>query len=69
MKLNLPNQITLARLFLAIVFFVFLARFDIRTPQAWVLDVCIVLFIIAAATFVFFGGLAWMWRPRAARTA
>ncbi|MCB9849960.1 MAG: CDP-diacylglycerol--glycerol-3-phosphate 3-phosphatidyltransferase [Phycisphaerales bacterium] len=50
MKLNLPNQITLARLVLAIVFFAFLAQFDIRTPHPWVLDVCIVIFIVAAAT-------------------
>ncbi len=50
MKINLPNQITLGRLVLAIVFFVLLAQFDIRHPRPWILDVCIVLFILAAAT-------------------
>lgn len=50
MKINRPNQITLARLVLAIVFFALLAQFSIRAPQMWVLDVCIVLFVLAAAT-------------------
>jgi CDP-diacylglycerol--glycerol-3-phosphate 3-phosphatidyltransferase len=50
MKINLPNQITLARLVLAVVFFAFLAQFDIRSPRYWVLDVCVVLFVVAAAT-------------------
>ncbi|HRX87596.1 MAG TPA: CDP-alcohol phosphatidyltransferase family protein, partial [Phycisphaerae bacterium] len=50
MKINLPNQITLARLVLAVVFFVLLARFDIRQPNMLLLDVCTVLFIVAALT-------------------
>jgi len=50
MKLNLPNQITLGRLFIAIIFFALLAQFDIRAPHPWLLDVCTALFIIAAAT-------------------
>jgi CDP-diacylglycerol--glycerol-3-phosphate 3-phosphatidyltransferase len=50
MKINLPNQITLTRLLLAVVFFVLLARFDIRVPNMLLLDVCVVLFVVAAAT-------------------
>lgn len=58
MKINLPNQITLARLLLAIVFFGLLARFDIRQPNVILLDVCIVLFIVAAVTDILDGYLA-----------
>ncbi len=58
MKINLPNQITLARLVLAIFFFVILAQFDIREPKFWVLDFCIVLFVLAALTDWLDGHLA-----------
>jgi CDP-diacylglycerol--glycerol-3-phosphate 3-phosphatidyltransferase len=53
MKVNLPNQITLARLLLAVVFFVLLAQFDLRQGlrgQVWLLDACVALFVVAAAT-------------------
>ena len=51
MRINLPNRITLARLLLAILFFVLLAQYDVRTEGlTWILDVCIVLFIVAAGT-------------------
>jgi CDP-diacylglycerol--glycerol-3-phosphate 3-phosphatidyltransferase len=50
MKINLPNQITIARLVLAIVFFALLAQYDVRAPANWIINVCIVLFIAAAAT-------------------
>jgi CDP-diacylglycerol--glycerol-3-phosphate 3-phosphatidyltransferase len=50
MRINLPNQITLARLGLAILFFILLAQFDIRKPTVWLLDLCIVLFVTAAST-------------------
>jgi len=50
MNLNLPNRITLARLAIAIVFFVLLAQFTVTQPNPLLLDVCITLFIIAAAT-------------------
>lgn len=50
MSINLPNQITLVRLVLAIAFFVMLAQYSHRSPQPWLLDVCLVTFIVAAAT-------------------
>jgi len=58
MRINLPNQITLGRLVLAIIFFGLLARYDHRTPSPGLLDVCLVLFIIAAATDALDGYLA-----------
>lgn len=48
--MNLPNQITLARLGLSIVFFVLLGQYDQRHPQTWMLDVSWVLFAVAAGT-------------------
>ncbi len=60
MKINLPNQITIARLFLAIIFFACLAQFDAGAAEpAWrLLDVCTVLFLIAAISDVIDGYLA-----------
>lgn len=60
MKINLPNQITIARLFLAIIFFACLAQFDARVdePAWWILDLCAVLFLVAAITDVIDGYLA-----------
>ncbi len=59
-RINLPNQITLARLAMAIVFFVCLAQFDGRGPdrEGRLLDVCAALFIVAAITDVIDGYLA-----------
>ncbi len=48
--LNLPNQITLIRLILAILFFVLLCQFDVRAPRTVLLDVCLAIFVIAGAT-------------------
>lgn len=61
--LNVPNQITLARLALAIVFFVLLAHYAQRElqPRTWLLDVAVVLFIIAASTDILDGYLARRW--------
>lgn len=50
MKINLPNQLTLLRLVLAIVFFAILSGYSHRQPQAWRLDVCLIIFIVAAIT-------------------
>jgi CDP-diacylglycerol--glycerol-3-phosphate 3-phosphatidyltransferase len=58
--MNLPNQITFARLILAIVFFVLLSQYSQRTAdtQVWLLDTCTVLFVIAAGTDFLDGYLA-----------
>jgi len=60
MKINLPNQITLGRLFLAVVFFLCLAQFDARSGElnARVLEGCAILFLIAALSDVLDGYLA-----------
>ena len=62
-KLNVPNQITLARLVLAIVFFALLAHYQHRAaaPATWLLDVAWVLFVIAASTDFLDGYLARKW--------
>ncbi len=56
--LNLPNRITVARLGLAVVFFVLLAQYSQREPKPWMLDVAVVLFIVAAGTDVIDGYIA-----------
>lgn len=48
--MNLPNQITLARLILAVLFFVLISRFNIRDPDPGILDICLTLFIVACLT-------------------
>jgi CDP-diacylglycerol--glycerol-3-phosphate 3-phosphatidyltransferase len=58
MNLNLPNKITLARLFLSFVFFVLIIQYSQRAPQPWMLDVAVVIFIIAAITDILDGYLA-----------
>ena len=52
MRINLPNQITIGRLFLAIIFILLLACFDVRQREEglWMLDAAFVLFVVAAAT-------------------
>ncbi len=56
--LNLPNQITIARLGLAIVFFALLSQYSQREPQPALLDVAVVLFIVAASTDILDGYIA-----------
>ena len=60
MKINLPNQLTIARLILAVVFFVLLAQYNHREPgrPTWMLDVAFVVFIVAALTDILDGYLA-----------
>lgn len=60
MRINLPNQITLGRLGLAIVFFALLSCFDARqlADQRWLLHVCFWLFLVAAITDILDGLLA-----------
>jgi len=50
--MNLPNQITLGRFFIAVVFLILLASFDYanRARDLWRLDAAFVLFLIAAGT-------------------
>lgn len=56
--LNLPNRITLARLALAIVFFIVLTPYQHRQSPPWMLDVAVILFVVAAATDFLDGYLA-----------
>ncbi len=58
MKINLPNQITIGRLLLAIVFFVCLEQYDAKAPKAWLMDLSAILFIVAALTDIIDGYLA-----------
>ncbi len=60
MKINLPNQITLGRLALSIVFFAVLAQFSAaeNPPRLWLLDVAAILFIVAGLSDVVDGYIA-----------
>lgn len=58
MRINLPNQITLGRLILAIVFFVLLSGHDQAAPNPTVLNTCLVIFVVAALTDILDGYLA-----------
>lgn len=62
MRINLPNQITLARLVLAIVFFALLSWFDAThvDDQRWLLQVCFWVFLVAVVTDIIDGLLARM---------
>jgi CDP-diacylglycerol--glycerol-3-phosphate 3-phosphatidyltransferase len=59
--LNLPNQITLVRLALAVVFFVLLSQHGQRAPSKLVLDSAAIVFIIAAVSDFFDGYIARKW--------
>ncbi len=48
--MNLPNQITIARLILAVLFFILISRFNVRDPDPGILFVCLTLFIVACLT-------------------
>lgn len=60
MRINLPNQITIGRFVLAIVFIVLLARFEwsAMPGDAWMLDIAFWIFVVAAVTDVLDGYLA-----------
>ncbi len=62
MRINIPNQITLARLGLAMVFFALLSWFNPEKldQQRWFLQVCFWLFLVAAGTDILDGLLARM---------
>lgn len=56
--LNLPNQITIARFILAVVFIILLSQYSQKSPQYGLLDLAAGLFIVAAATDFLDGYLA-----------
>lgn len=58
MNLNLPNKITIGRLILAVIFFSLLSQYSQRSPQLYLLDISIVLFVIAAVSDILDGYLA-----------
>ncbi|MCZ6683935.1 MAG: CDP-diacylglycerol--glycerol-3-phosphate 3-phosphatidyltransferase [Planctomycetota bacterium] len=60
MRINLPNQITLARLVIAVVFCVLLARYECRRgdEHLWMLDWAFGLFLIGALSDILDGYLA-----------
>jgi len=60
MKINLPNQITIGRLVLSVVFFAVLAQFSAseRPARLWLLSVCGWIFVIAAISDILDGYLA-----------
>ncbi len=59
--INLPNQITIARLGLAIVFFVLLSQYSQITHNTLLLDIAAAIFIVAAVTDILDGYLARKW--------
>jgi len=59
--LNVPNQITLSRLVLAVIFFVILSQYSQQQPNTILLDCCVALFIFTAATDFLDGYLARRW--------
>lgn len=59
--LNVPNQITLSRLVLAVVFFVVLSQYSQPEPSAILLDGCVALFVVTALTDFLDGYLARKW--------
>jgi CDP-diacylglycerol--glycerol-3-phosphate 3-phosphatidyltransferase len=58
MKVNIPNQITLARLVLTVVFFALLAQYDAGSPAPRLLNACFVLFVVAGLGDILDGYLA-----------
>lgn len=60
MRINLPNQITLARLILTVILFALMAQLDYN-PQGrdlWIAQICFWLYLVAALTDVVDGYLA-----------
>lgn len=60
MRISLPNQITLGRLGLAVIFFALLSSFNPQKlqEQRWLLNVCFWVFLVAAVSDVVDGLLA-----------
>jgi CDP-diacylglycerol--glycerol-3-phosphate 3-phosphatidyltransferase len=59
-RINVPNQITLGRLVLAVIFCVLLAQYSARDAAArgWMLEACFWIFIVAAVSDIVDGYLA-----------
>lgn len=60
-SLNVPNQITVARLALAIIFFVVLSQYIHGVAPVWKLDLAAAIFVLAAASDFLDGYLARKW--------
>ncbi len=60
MRMNLPNQITTARLFLSIGFLILLGVFSWKhqAQQIWIMDTAFVVFVIAGLSDILDGHLA-----------
>lgn len=60
MRMNLPNQITTARLFLSIGFLILLGVFSWKqqAQQIWIMDTAFVIFVIAGLSDILDGHLA-----------
>jgi CDP-diacylglycerol--glycerol-3-phosphate 3-phosphatidyltransferase len=60
MPINLPNLVTLGRLVLAVVYLTLISRYSVdqAAQQRWLLDVCTVVFLLAALGDVLDGYLA-----------
>lgn len=58
MRINIPNQVTLGRLILTLVFFVLLSLFHAGRNQDWLLLVCFWVFLVAALSDILDGLLA-----------
>jgi len=63
MRINIPNQITLGRLVLAIVFFALLSFYSPADDgRRWILSACFWVFLIAALSDIVDGWLARTWK-------
>jgi CDP-diacylglycerol--glycerol-3-phosphate 3-phosphatidyltransferase len=63
MRVNIPNQITLGRLVLAIVYFGLLSLYSPADPQRhWLLTACFWIFLVAVLTDILDGWLARTWK-------
>ena len=50
MPINLPNQITIARLLLAVLFFILICQFTVQDPNNVIMYICLATFVIACMT-------------------
>lgn len=63
MRINIPNQVTIARLFLTLIFFALLSVYSVNDGNTWfVLEWCFWLFLVAALSDMLDGYLARTWK-------